>query len=196
MRTLPLAALGIIGVALSFGASTVAQSSNLLESKDKAYGYVDLKTGLFHPEKEPAATPDTAVPPKTFTGTLVTTFAITIDAALPKGTTILCDVDTTSNLDGLTYTDVASSPATISGAKATCTVKLAYSWTGPGGGAPASYDLVGATYKVTATSVPSATQPITDFNVIRQANGPIPKAQGLDLPASGTVTDFTVDATI
>jgi hypothetical protein len=201
MRILQLATLGVAGLALLTGASAIAQSSNLLDQQgkqdqqDKFYGYVDLKTGQFHPTLAAEASPEATVAQKTLTGTINTVITTTIESTLPKGTTILCDVDVTTTFDGVIHTEVASAPATISGTKATCTVKLPYSWTGPSGGAASSY-VYGGTYKVTATSVPSVTQPITDYNVLRQTTGNLTGATGLVIPASGTVTTFDFETVI
>lgn len=195
MRILQLAALGAAGLALCTGASAIAQSSNLLEQQDKAYGYVDLKTGQFHPNLTAEASPEATVVTKTLTGTINTVITTTIESTLPKGATILCDVNVTALFDGLIYTEVASAPATISGTKATCTVKLPYSWTGPSGGAATTY-VFGGTYKVTATSVPSVTQAITDFNVIRQTGSNLTGTSSKEIPASGTVTSLAIEAVI
>jgi hypothetical protein len=195
MRIAHLAAIGATGLAFMVSASLIAQTSNLLEQKDKTYGYVDLKIGQFHPEADIEASPETTVTTKTYTGTIDTTIATTIDSTLPKGTTILCDVDVAALLDGVIFTEVASAPATVSGTKATCTVKLPYSWTGPSGGAATTYTYTG-TYKVTASYVPSATQPITDFNVIRQTTGYLTGSVAKAIPTTGTVTTYTFDPVI
>jgi len=201
MRILQLATLGVAGLALIAGASAIAQSSNLLEQpdkqdkQDKAYGYVDLKTGQFHPNLAAESSPEVTVVQKTLTGTINTVITTTIESTLPKGTTILCDVDVTALFDGLILTEVASAPATISGTKATCTVKLPYSWTGPSGGAATSY-VFGGTYKVTATSVSAVTQAITDFNVVRQTTGNLTGKSSLEIPATGTVTNLAFDLVI
>jgi hypothetical protein len=195
MRIAHLAAIGATGLAFMVSASVIAQTSNLLQQKDKAYGYVDLKTGQFHAEADFEASPEATVTTKTYTGTIDTTIVTTIDSTLTKGTTILCDVELTATLDGALFTEVASAPATISGTKATCTVKLPYSWTGPSGGAATAYTYSG-TYKVTASYVPSATQPITDFNVIRQTTGLLTGVGVKAIPSTGTVTTYTFDPVI
>jgi hypothetical protein len=204
MQISPILA-ALAGFTLITGAAALAQSTStdpIDHGNNRVYGYVDLRTGAFHPGRSQAdATPEATVTLKTFTGTIEAKITITISAAtaakMPKGSTILCDLQGTAFVDGSDYEEVAASSATISGDTATCTVNLPYSWTGNSAGTSSSYYFDG-TYKVTASYAPSATQPLTDFNVIRQTTGPLMKSgtSVIPIPADGTTTLFTVDATI
>jgi hypothetical protein len=192
MRMMPFAAIGALGLALAASSSGMGQTSGDAEHKDRTYGYVDLKTGLFHPAVEAEVSPETTTTLKTYTGTFEATITTTIDSTFPSGSTILCDMTVGGSVDGANYSEIASAPATISGTKATCTIKLPYSWTGPAGGSTAAY-AYSATYKVTASHVSSSTQPITDFNVLRQSGGNLLTTSTAAIPATGAVTKFTVD---
>ena len=186
------ATVGVLALACT---AMFAQAGNLLEHKERTYGYVDLKTGAFHPVPEAEATPEATVTTKTYTGTFEVTIVSTIDSTFPSGSAILCDVTVGVSVDGQSYSEIASAAATISGTKATCTVKLPYSWTGPSGGPSAAYAYT-ASYKVTASHVSASTQPITDFNVLRQTSGNLLTTETALIPLTGTTTKFTVDAVI
>jgi hypothetical protein len=72
-------------------------------------------------------------------------------------------------------------------------VKLPHTWVI----APASSkgdSFFTGTYKVTASYVPSATQPITGFNVIRQTAGTF--ANTTEIPSTGSVTSYTASTSI
>ncbi len=198
MQRIHLAITAALGVALCASATCRAQSADVAVNQGKVYGYVDLKTGTFHQIVAEEAAPET-ITGTTVTGTLDVTISIKIVSTLPKGTTILCDADVSATSSASSpaflenYTEVAASPATISGSTASCVVKMPYSWVvAPTTSKPSN--TYQGTYKVTATSVPSATQPITDFNVVRQATGIF--ANTTVIPSTGTTSSFTVSATI
>jgi hypothetical protein len=201
MRIFHLATVAAAGLALAGSTLAIAQSSNLVDKQDRVSGYVDLKTGVFHPGNEITATPEAAITFKNNAGTISVTIITTISAdtakVLPKGYTILCDVNVGTVSDGYTYSEVAAAPATVSGETATCTVNLPYSWTTPVvTGASFAF---GGSYKVTASYAPGGvTQPLTDFNVIRQTTGPLYNTTGdtFPFPTTGTTTLFKLDATI
>jgi hypothetical protein len=201
MRISQLAAIALAGIALAGSAMSVAQSSNLIDRSEKVNGYVDLKTGLFHPATERAANPETTPTFKTFASTVEVVITATINAAtakeMPKGSTIICDVNLNGYAYDFVYSEVAASPATISGDTATCTVNVPYNWTGETGGPAADYYFNG-TYKLTASYAPGgATQPLTDFNVIRQTTGILHSSTGIvnfPLPATSTTIKIDVDA--
>jgi hypothetical protein len=203
---IPRILAALAGLTLMTGAAAYAQTQStgpIDQSTNRVYGYVDLRTGAFHPGRSQAdATPDSTVTLKTFTGTIEAKITITISSAtaakMPKGSTILCDLQSESFVDGSDYEEVAAAAATISGDTATCTVNLPYSWTGNSAGTTSAYYFEGS-YKITATYAPSATQPLTDYNIIRQTTGPLETSgavTAIPIPASGTTTSFSIDATI
>jgi hypothetical protein len=199
MRIFHFAAIAAAGIALAVSSSPQAQSADNAGKRDKVYGYVDLTTGMFHATKQAEPEPDTTASTlKTYTGTVDVTIVSTITSTLPSGTTILCDVTLLGEVDGVITNEIASAPATISGEKATCAVKVPYSMTGVAGGSATSYFFTG-NYKVTASKVSATSQPITDFNVIRQVTAPLTTATGsqdFPLPANGTVTSLTYDTAL
>jgi len=203
MRIFQSVALAVAGFVLGTSALAGAQSTDLTEKHSKVYGYVDLESGQFHPGHEVAATPETTPTLKTLTGVISTTFTIALSAdtlkVLPKGYTILCDVDVTASVDGFAYAEVGSAAATVSGDTAKCTVNVPYIWVGPTTTTASAYNFTG-TYKVTASYAPGgATQALTDFNVIRQTTGVLGAEKGTVetfIPASGTTTSFAVEPTI
>jgi hypothetical protein len=200
MRISKFAAFAAVGLALAGSALAVAQSSGLTDRKDRVNGYVDLKTGAFHPQT--AASPNTGLTLQGFYGGIDVSISTAISAdtlnALPKGYTILCDLSVNAYLNGLGYTEVASAPATVNGEVASCNVKMPYFWTGVGGGTASQYYFDGS-YKITVTYAPGGdTQPLTDANVIRQTTGSLYSTSGTSfpLPASGGTTSFKLDARI
>jgi hypothetical protein len=202
MRLSKLVAVAAAGIVLAGTAAAIAQSSNLIEKHDRVNGYVDPRTGVFHQDSQIAATPEaSALTFKTNAGIISVTITTTISAdtakILPKGYTILCDLNVATVSDGYTYSEVAAAPATVSGETATCTVNLPYSWTTPVVTGTTYY--YGGTYKVTASYAPGGdTQALTDFNVIRQTTGVLYNTTGnvFAFPATGTATAFKLDATI
>lgn len=191
--------MAALGLALCASGTVRAQSADLLGNQEKVYGYVDLKTGTFHQIRSEEAAPET-ITGTTATGTIDVTISIKIVSTLPKGTTILCDADVSASSTATTptfleqYSEVAASAATISGSTASCVVKMPYSWVLAPTTSKTISNTYQGTYKVTATFVSAATQPITDFNVIRQATGIF--ADTTAIPATGTTSSFTVSATI
>ena len=196
-------AVALVGLALATNGLLCAQSNPAPGTNNRIYGYVNLLTGLFHPAASEMPDATTSVPLKTFTGTLEMSMTIalspTAQKAMPKGSTIQCSLTVGASIDEYGHTEVAQSTATVNGDKATCTVTMAYSWTGNGTGPATAYSFSG-TYQVTATYASGGpSQPLTQFNVIRQTNGAILNSQNnlfWPIPRNGTVTEFSVDATL
>lgn len=196
----------LAGLALIAGTAAYAQSrsaESIGQNNNRAYGYVDLTTGAFHPGPSPAvATPDVVFIPKNFAGLIAARITITISnetqAQMPLGSTILCGLATNAYVDGLIYNDTATSTATILGNTASCTVNLPYSWHGTSGGPTTAYYFDGS-YKITVLNTGQSTQPITDYNIIRQTSGPLVGVGGIteiSILTSGTADIFPIDATI
>jgi hypothetical protein len=201
MRISHSIAIAVAGIALAGSAMAVAQSANLINKPDRINGYVDLKTGMFHPLPQVSATPETTPTFVTYSGhievVLNTTLAGTTLNSLPKGYTILCDVNLTGYVNDLVYEEVGASPATVSGNVASCTVNIPISWKGESGGSGYYFN---GSYKVTASYAPGgATQALTDFNVIRQTTGVLNGAGGVvafSIPSGGTTTTIALDPVI
>jgi hypothetical protein len=113
-------------------------------------GYLDLRTNSFRPiHVHPVASPASV---SASTGTIITTFAITVASTIPAATQITCNVtasvieinssfEVTNNIvDSATV--LAS--RNVAAGSATCTVKIPYSWlllTPSGDQANLSYDI-------------------------------------------------------
>ena len=177
----------------------IAGSSHLLfgQAANKSgnagiLGYLDATTGAFRPIAQKALQ-TTAANVAPTTGTFVVNFAITIQSSFPANTTITCSV--TANADNVStnpvgssvFIEQASTTAAISGASASCSVTIPYSWTLA---TPAS-DHVGLGYTITA-STPAAA-PIVALTTLRYSSQEIAT---IPVPASGTTTTQSVAATI
>jgi hypothetical protein len=201
MRISHSLAIAVAGFALAGSAMAVAQSANLIDKPEKINGYVDLKTGLFHPLPQVTAAPETTPTFVTYSGhievILNTTLAGSTLSSLPKGYTILCDVNLNGYVNNLVYEEVGSSPATVNGNIASCTVNIPISWKGEAGGSGYYFN---GSYKVTASYAPGgATQPLTDFNVIRQTTGVLNGPGGIvafTIPSGGVTTTIALDPVI
>src|SRR5262249_26294345 len=96
-------------------------------------GYLDPKTGIFHPAVRPQAPNPDAPPPVTtnFAGKLVFNFTITVSSAFPATAELGCNA-------GAAVFDLGSGNAIIeeagsavargSGSTVTCSVTIPYSW--------------------------------------------------------------------
>jgi hypothetical protein len=112
--------LGLIG-------SGFAQNADNAKAQ-RTFGYVDQKTGIFHPlnrSVQPDAVP--AVTPTT--GTFVFNVTMSVSASLPTTAVIVCIV--TGGVDDLTsgaFSNAVGVTAKRTGSSATCTVNVPYSW--------------------------------------------------------------------
>jgi hypothetical protein len=120
----------------------------------------------------------------TYTGTIVTSFTITIDSTGLPTSKMACVVQTSLSDSGNTFKELAESNATVSGSTATCTVKLPYSWTLSDG----STDTISIEYDV----VTPTTLPTTNASPGRYSR----RTFTIPVPASGATTDESVDVTI
>jgi hypothetical protein len=120
----------------------------------------------------------------TYTGTIVTSFTITIDSTGLPTTKMACVVQTALTDSGNSFKELAESNATVSGSTATCTVKLPYSWTL----SDASTDTISIEYDV----VTPTTLPTTNASPGRYSR----RTFSIAVPANGATTDETIDVTI
>jgi hypothetical protein len=163
------------------------------QSADAAHGiqgYLDPKTGAFHPLPHPAD-PD-AEPPvlTTYAGKLVFNFTITVNATIAAAAKITCqasasvlDVSTTGS-----FNDIAESATVVavrSGSTATCTVAIPYSWnlaSGPTDTIAMSYQIQGPAEVAAATAALPARVSIRE------------NLATIKVPVTGTTTTETVTA--
>ena len=210
MRILQTAAIAFAGVAIAASASAFAQLPEPIgKHDDKAFGYVDLKTGIFHKmTPDVTASPElTPVTPATVTGTIDVTFDVTVESTFPSGTVIYCqaEVVATSIFDGSTTTapygagyneiGVGHVASGGTGKSVICTVTIPYSW----GVAPATLkpsNTFTVTHTVTAVnpSVTSTTTTLTNTGLLRESSSS--QIQGGVIPATGTVTKLSAYVTI
>jgi uncharacterized Zn-binding protein involved in type VI secretion len=160
----------------------------------RVFGYQESQTGQFHALNH--AVPDATTTPTT--GTVEVTFNIKLVTAFAKGTTINCSIDVTGTAENttaftvVTYVETAGSPATISGSTATCTATLPYSWLIPAASTTEIESFSGG-YTVSAyPAVTSTTTILTSAYRSSTSNFVSLKA----VPASGTVSKYTVNVTL
>jgi len=150
MKKLILAAA--VAALVAFPAVTTAQSTGSSNPHHRVLGYQDSATGTFHPLMK--AEPDTSISPSH--GTIRLTINIQIKSTFPSGTNLFCTASVAAISTNLSpysvaaeYEELASSPATVSGSIATCTVSIPYYWVIP----PASttvLDAITGSYTVEA----------------------------------------------
>lgn len=182
-------AAAVASIALPAFANPVVEGANRVVP-----GTYDPITKTIRPLTLPvssALTPEAAGP--TFTGKFVTKFTINVASAFPTNYPIECDVEATG-FDGLStstpafYFEAAATTATrVSATSATCTVTIPYSWPNI---RTAASDTVALSYFIIATTAPTSAGIANFVRESSQAIGTI------KLPASGTTTTETVNATI
>jgi len=173
------------------------QNTNRVEIR----GYLDPRTGEFHPlpqpvrpgsDAEPAATPTcTAASP--CTGKFEVSFTITVDSTIASTAVISCSVsavveddDGIGNLIGETAA-VGVTRGTAS--TVSCTVDIPYSWILL---SPAS-DTVKLTYVI---NVPGEAATATALLPSRVSSQEVSPGTTFRIPATGSTTTFVVHATI
>jgi hypothetical protein len=170
---------------LTLVASGFAQTADASQSK-KTFGYVDTKTGLFHPLTRAIQSEESRAAITPTTGKFVFNVTITVSSALPTSAVIVCEVvggvaDATS---GEFSNDVVVT-ATRSGNTASCPVTVNYSWDL----ASPTKDTVEFDLTVTAT-----TGTVGGENFSQETF--IAPAVTAKVPANGATTTETVATTI
>lgn len=129
-RTVALAAAIALG-ALGGSAIAHAQTAN---TGRKVFGFQD-KTGIFHPLGQSPDLMESPVVTTTYIGTISVTVTVTLKTPLPTGDKVACSVDAIASSDNtlnplasVTYDEIATSNATVSGSTAICKVNIPYSW--------------------------------------------------------------------
>jgi hypothetical protein len=110
---------------LALVASAFAQNSQT----KRTFGYVDGKTGIFHPLNRTPLSDEAAATISPTTGTFVYDVTITVSSALPTTAVITCDLSggVDDPLTGL-FSNEVGLVAKRSGNTATCTLTMPYSW--------------------------------------------------------------------
>jgi hypothetical protein len=151
-------------------------------------GYLDPKTGAFHPI--PAVEQSDAEPPATVTygGKFVFKFTITVAATISATAKIACTASAdVTDINGASYNffdETASALATRSGTTATCTVNIPYSWKLASGGS----DMVSLSYVISA---PSEISTATDAYPNRISSASL---TSIKVPLNGATTTETITA--
>jgi hypothetical protein len=153
------------------------------------HGYLDPRSGIFHPfarmteaDVEPQAT-------KTFTGKFVFNYTITVDATIAATAKIACSASAVveDNVTGGSpniIEEEASALATRSGSTATCTVNIPYSWNL----ATSTTDMVTLGYTIAAPAEATATTALPS----RFSSQSLP---AIKIPVTGATTTETIAAT-
>jgi hypothetical protein len=134
MRKQSIALVAAIALgALGGSAIAHAQTANAPFQK-KVFGFQDSRTGVFHPLGQSPDLSENPAATTTYSGTIEVTVTITLKTALPKGDSVACSVDaiaiseSETTAASVTYDEIATSVATVSGSTATCKVNIPYSW--------------------------------------------------------------------
>lgn len=129
-QTIALVAALALG-ALGGSVTAHAQTAN---SGRKVFGFQD-RTGTFHPLGQSPDLMENPAVTTTYTGTIEVTVTVTLKTPLPTGDKVACSVDAIASSDNtlnplasVTYDEIATSNATVSGSTATCKVNIPYSW--------------------------------------------------------------------
>jgi len=194
MRYLSIAALAAVSVcALSAGSTAAIAQTNSHVNKP-VLGYQDPETGLFKPLEK--AVPEATTAP--VTGTIELVMTITLKTPVPTGGKVACGSSVSASSISLTtaqvttYEESASVLATVSGATATCTVNIPYSWLIPPTSSTVQNSLVGS---YTAEIVgPSSTTVVLTSPFARLSSSEFLTSK--TIPASGTTSKFTVAVTL
>jgi hypothetical protein len=147
-------------------------------------GYLDPRTGEFHPmPAHPASGMQAIIPFAATTGKFVYNFTITISSTLPTSDVIACQSESTvyDTSSGREFDETAAVAGTRTGSTATCTVDIPYSWT-----LSSTTDTVSQTETVTVPDN-SASLPLRISSQTLAA---------IKVPASGSTTTTAVKFTI
>lgn len=95
----------------------------------KTFGYIDGRTGIFHPLNRAPLSEDAAAAVTLITGTSVYDVTITVSSALPTTATITCELSG-GVADAVTdeWSNVVAVTAKRTGNTAPCTLTMPYSW--------------------------------------------------------------------
>jgi hypothetical protein len=151
----------------------------------RTFGYIDGKTGIFHPLDRTPLSEEAAAAITPTTGPFVYNVTITVSSALPTTATITCNVSGGVSEGESAYANDVGVTAKRTGNTATCTLTMPYSWDL----AEPTKDTVEFDLDITATngSFGTASYYYEDFTV------PVTTST---VPKTGTTTTQNVSATI
>jgi len=167
---------------LTIAASAFAQNT----PTKRAFGYIDGKTGIFHPLNRTPLSDEVAAAITPTTGKYVFNVTITVSSVLPTTAVITCELSggVDDLLTGLFSNDVAVT-AKRTGNTATCTLTMPYEWYL---GEPTK-DTVALDLEVSATAGTFGTSGFYEESFIA------PEITST-VPANGTTTTKNVTTTI
>lgn len=121
----------ILSICVCFLGTTASLWGQNASAAHGIMGYLDPRTGAFHPMAQ-ATTQDEAPPAtSTFTGKIVASFTITVDSTIASTTKIGCNIsaslEDTATLNFIVE-EAGSAVARGSGSTVTCTATIPYSW--------------------------------------------------------------------
>jgi len=109
-------------------AGAFAQEAETRTSKG-TFGYIDRKTGMFHPLERTPLSAEAAAAITPTTGTFVFNVTITVSSVLPTTALINCAVSGgVSDLKTGFFSNYVNVPAKRTGNTATCTLSVPYEW--------------------------------------------------------------------
>jgi hypothetical protein len=163
-------------------------------------GYLDPRTGEFHPLPQPArpesdaeAAAASTCAASPCTGKFVVNFTITVDSTIVSTAVISCGVSATVSDEGgignLILETAAVGVARGSGSTVKCTVNLPYSWNL----LSVATDTVRLTYTINVPAEPATASALLPSRTSSQEISP---GTSIKIPASGSTTTETVTATI
>jgi hypothetical protein len=180
-------------LAIALAGTAWSQTANMGGRVGTIPGYLDLRTNSFRPiHSQPTVSPSSVA---ATTGTIVTTFTITVASAIPATTPITCYVAASViEVNSITFevsneiVDSATVLASRSAGTAKCTVTIPYSWflLTPGSDqASLGYNISASTAitKLTKAGALINRDSLQTFDII-------------SVPADGTTTTEAVQATL
>jgi hypothetical protein len=168
-----------ISCLLTLVASALAQNSQ----NKRTFGYIDGKTGIFHPLNRTPLSAEAAAAITPTTGTFVFNVTIAVSSALPTSAVISCSVFGGVDDAAGDFTNFVETTATRKGNTATCTVTVPYEWDLE----DASKDIVDLDLEIDATASSATGGYEEDFDA---------PAITMAVPANGTTTTKTITTTI
>jgi len=174
--------------------STAAIAQTSSHTNKPVLGYQDPETGVFKPLEKVVPEAATAA----VTGTIELTMTITLKTPVPTGGKVACSSGVSAisisltTAQATTYEESASAFATVSGATASCTINIPYSWLIPPSSTTVQNSLTGS---YTAEIIgPASTTVIVTSPFARSSSSEFLTSK--TIPATGTTSKFTVNVTL
>jgi hypothetical protein len=169
---------GFMAGALGLACACLAQGQTAELGQPLIPGYLNPRTGAFRPH---IVSLKSLAAGTTYSGEFSVTINITIASTLPSGQPVTCEADVeASDATGTFYAYTVSGTATVTGAKAACTLTIPYSWTL---GTSPTYSIGGSVGSTGGT-----------VENLRELSFPV--VGSTKFPTTGGTTKFTVAATL